>query len=251
MIIQENSSPTLELSKRYRKPSISVIFSTFNEENNPFFIESLKALQGLGDLCETIIVDKMSSDKTQSIAKEHGAIVFQSSSNSRGERLNLGAKKSRAPLLLFHHPRSSCSQEAYRKIMTINAPWGCFTHRFDRTNLILNFTSWYSNNIRVKIKEIVYLDHCLFVEKNLFEKCNGLDNVDIFEDTLLSLKLNKLAAPTLIPFYATTSSKRFVQNGILQQVILNQILKIAFLLGADDKIMNKIYEKGLNLNSKY
>lgn len=250
-IIQEDLSPILNLSNPYRKPSISVIFSTYNEEYNPFFLESLKTLSGLGDLFEIIVVDRKSTDNTQSVATSYGAKVIESNSNSRGERLNLGAQKSSASLLLFHHPRTRCEVGAYLALLNINSSWGGLTHRFDQKGPLFSFTSWYSNNIRAKIKEIFYLDHCIFVMKDLFLKCEGFDKVDIFEDTLLSLKLRAKAPPRLLPFYATTSAKRFIQNGIVRQSLLNQILKLAFALGANDKLMNQIYEKGLNLNSKY
>ena len=36
-----------------------------------------------------------------------------------------------------------------------------------------------------------------------------------------------------------------------KQAMMNQVLKLGYMLGVSDKVMNRVYEKGLNLNSKY
>ena len=68
---------------------------------------------------------------------------------------------------------------------------------------------------------------------------------------LLSLNLKKISKPKRLNFNVITSSIRFTKNGIIKQSLLNQFLKILFLLKFDNKKMNKEYEKNLNLNSKY
>ena len=61
---------------------LSVIFSTFNEEKNQFFNESLELLSKYQEI-EIIIVDYHSTDKTSEIAKSANAIFKLSSFNSR------------------------------------------------------------------------------------------------------------------------------------------------------------------------
>lgn len=242
----------LKCYNHFNMIKISIVFSCTNEAENPFIIESLRTIQNLGDLFETIIVTN-NQNLNPYLETKLGPAFWQIillDNNSRAARLNEGAKKAKGQLILFHHPRSYLKVEGYRTLLE-QSGWGAFTHCFERRHLLLDFTSWYSNNVRGKIKEIYYLDHCLFVEKELFEKAGPIPNVEIFEDTLLCEKLNKWAPPTLLPHFAITSSIRFSKNGIIKQIVLNQILKIAFLLGANDELMNKIYEKGLNLNSHH
>lgn len=231
---------------------VSIVFSCTNEAENPFIIQSLRTIKNLGDHFETIIVTN-NQNLNSFLEKKIGTSfwkVIPLEKNSRAARLNEGVKNAKGQIVLFHHPRSYLKREGYLTLLD-QSGWGAFTHCFERRHILLDFTSWYSNNVRGKIKEIFYLDHCIFVDKKLLAKAGPIADVEIFEDTLLCEMLNKLAAPTLLPHCSTTSSIRFSKNGLIRQIVLNQILKIAFLLGANDKLMNKIYEKGLNLNSHH
>lgn len=232
---------------------ISLIISTKNEMNNSFFKETINLALSFKNEIEIIAVDSYSLDGTADFLKEFNIKVVQTNSNSRGERLNIGANHASTNLLLFNHPRSLLTNDGLQGLIRISNQkklWGGFRHRFDHKNLLLNFTSWYSNNVRAQIREIIYLDHCLFVSKDLYENCPFLA-VDIFEDTLICQSLNKMTAPTLLNFSSTTSSIRFQKNGMIKQAIMNQVMKLGFMLKIDHKLMNKVYEFGINLNSKY
>ncbi len=231
---------------------ISVIFSTFNEVELGFFEKSLQSLSKKSFI-EIIVVDKGSTDGTQELAKKYNCKLIESSSNSRGYRLNEGISHSNAELVIFNHPRSIISDDGLNYIINNykELTWGGFTHKFDIQSPLLNFTSWYSNHVRADIREIFYLDHCIFCKRSLLDKIGGFPIQEIFEDTILSLKLRKVSASKRIPYSSTTSAIRFRKNGQFKQAILNQVLKIAFNLNFSPEKMNKVYELGLNLNSKY
>ncbi|MCB0355773.1 MAG: hypothetical protein KDD40_02140, partial [Bdellovibrionales bacterium] len=131
--------------------------------------------------------------------------------------------------------------------------WGAFTHKFDLEHPLLNFTSWYSNHVRGDGQGIYYLDHCLFFNKYLLADNDKqpVPEVAIFEDTEFCKKLLKKSQPQRINFLATTSSVRFQKNGMFYQSMLNQMLKVGYQLKMSDDFMNRLYEKGLSLNSKY
>lgn len=231
---------------------ISLIILTHNEMNNQFFKQTLKNAQSLCDIIEVIIMDYDSTDGTKEFIKNNNFIYHSSTSNSRAARLNEAAALATGQMIVFNHPRSVIELKGLKKLSQIcdQKIWGGFTHCFDKNQLLLKFTSWYSNQVRAKIRGIIYLDHCIFCSSKLFNTIQ-FPNVDIFEDTIFTQELNKICAPHLLNYASTTSSIRFVKNGIYRQALLNQILKIGFLLKLDDRQMNKIYELGLNLNSKY
>jgi len=246
---------------------LSVIIPTHNEDQNPYFLSNLKMLAKISNI-EVICADGHSTDNTQSIIKEHSFVkLVTTSQNTRAARLNAGLLASTHPMVLFNHPRSQLSPEAFEFLKSTHNQtiWGAFTHQFDMNHPLLKFTSWYSNHIRLKKSHIAYLDHCIFCHKSLlFSKASQTDNksqsqnnstvlpmVDIFEDTELSLILRQKTSPILRPEVATTSAIRFQKNGLYRQALLNQALKAAYHLKLSKKLMNQIYEKGLSLNTKY
>ena len=249
----------LILMKPFDQPFFSIIVPTFNEEKNPFFLKTLESFShpDLKGQVELIITDRCSTDLTQQIAQNHGALVIKTQENSRAGRLNIGYQQANGKIIFFHHPRSTIDIEAlhYIKNNYDFISWGGLTHTFDLENSLLQFTSWYSNNVRGKLKQILYLDHCIFFRKDLFHKQYKnklpLPIVDIFEDSFLSLRLQSLGDITILPFKSLTSSIRFHSNGIWKQSLMNQWLKIAFYLELPLGTMNKVYEKGLSLNSQY
>ncbi len=230
---------------------ISVIFSTFNEGGNIFFKNSLKSLKNDPSI-EIIVIDYESTDDTETLCLDNDVIFIKTNLNSRARRLKLGLNYASAPMILFHHPRSTIEPSGIEKLKKLHLSniWGGFTHQFDHDSLVLKFTSWYSNRVRGYIRGILYLDHCIFSSRNLLNNIN-FPEVDIFEDTILSNELRAITPPIILPFQSLTSSIRFTKNGQFKQALLNQVMKICFYLNIDHKLMNKIYEFGINLNSKY
>lgn len=230
---------------------ISVIFSTFNEEQNSLFHQSLKLLQELK--LEVICIDGGSSDKTEELVKSFGFVFARGDYRSRGLRYNQGIGLAKHEMILFHHPRSNLMREGILHLMEHSKKnvWGAFTHRFDLSHPLLDFTSWYSNNVRGDLKHIYYLDHCIFSSKSLLDRIGGFPGIEIFEDTELSLKLRAILPPIRFPFHSTTSSVRFTKNGPWKQALLNQKMKIFYFLKRDPNSMYKIYENNINLNTDF
>lgn len=232
---------------------LNIIFSTHNEMELGYLQKSIPLLSEFKDIHITV-VDKESNDGTVQFLESYPVEIISTKVNSRAGRLNIGINSSSSAMILLHHPRSILSKEGISFLIENyeNLRWGAYTHRFDVEHSLLKFTSWYSNFIRGGLREIYYLDHCIFFQKVLVgADKNFVPDVDIFEDTYLSQKLAKNSSPTRLPFSSTTSAIRFQKNGVWKQAILNQILKLGFLLGIPNTFMNKVYEKGLNLNSKY
>ena len=236
-----------------KNKSISIIFSTFNELGLNFLESSLSTLSKI-DFVEVICVDGGSRDGTVDLIKTFNVKLIDSKSNSRAERLNIGINSSEGDIVLLHHPRSLIDPLALNYMVENSSKleWGALSHCFDKSSILLKFTSWYSNNVRGKIREIYYLDHCIFFQKSLLIDDKAIvPEVVIFEDTLLSIKLKSRGRSTLLPFRSLTSSIRFIKNGSFKQSLLNQFMKVCFILNVSDERMNKIYEKGLSLNTKY
>lgn len=231
---------------------ISVVLPTFNEANSGYLELILQGLSLLDD-AEIIVVDGGSTDGTLEMLEGFGVRLYLLEKSSRAARLNEGIANSRGELILLHHPRSLVSAQAITKLNRIIANkkhyWGGFTHRFDVDHPLLRFTSWYSNKIRCDFRGIVYLDHCIFFDAQLKDRGVIIPDVEIFEDTELSKILKTYSHPIRLTDAAQTSAIRFQKNGLYRQAIMNQVLKLGYSLKVPAKTMNRLYEKGLGLNS--
>ncbi|MBY0517535.1 MAG: hypothetical protein K2P81_11530 [Bacteriovoracaceae bacterium] len=235
---------------------ISVLLSAYNESSNPYFwktIDLVKSLKSGGMNIELLVGVTKGDDDTLTRLVDSGVKLVEIHTNKRAERYNAAFKVSTGTSdswILLNHPRSCLQENAFHSLLAQNnsVKWGAFTHEFDFDHPLLIFTSWWSNSVRGDIKKIFYLDHCLFVRKSLLEKVGGLPSVEIFEDTILSLKLGELYQPTRSSWKSTTSAIRFKSKGVWNQAIQNQMLKLRFLLGESDSHMNDSYEKSINLN---
>jgi len=229
----------------------SVIISTHNDLSLGILGPNLRLMSRFPNL-EILVVDNHSTDGTKELCDELGVEYFSTNANSRAERLNIGIKKSKHEWIFILHPRTKLRLEALVFLLFWNEKkeWGVFTHSFDKSHPLLTFTSWWSNQVRGDIKGIYYFDHCFVVKKSLLEKAGLVPEMDIFEDTELSLNLLKHRRPHRIPLVLETSAIRFEKNGVFKQALLNQYLKWAYYFHSSDKKMNELYEKNLELNSK-
>lgn len=235
---------------------ISVLLSAHNESSNPFFwktLDMLKMLQNGGARVEVLVGVAPGSDDTLRRLEQRNVKFISVKQPNRAARFNAAFDQiscGPSDWVVLNHPRSVLGPDAFTALDLLPSryQWGAFTHQFDIDHPLLSFTSWWSNHVRGDIKQIFYLDHCLFVRRKVFEKVGGIPEVDIFEDTLFSQKLSQVCVPTRLPWKSTTSAIRFTSNGIWKQAILNQLLKVQFVMGADHAKMNKSYERGVNLN---
>jgi glycosyltransferase involved in cell wall biosynthesis len=230
---------------------ITIIISVFNEMNNPYLSSILNQFKD-DPIFEVIYIDGGSTDGTLKYLERNNMTTHICPNSTRAARLNLGIKRANFQHILLHHPRSIITAEGieFLKKNIEKIKWAAFTHRFDKQHFFLKFISWYSNEVRVKKKEIVYLDHCMIIKKEFLEQ-NNIPDIAIFEDTALSKIITKKGyKPTLLPYHATTSAIRFLSRGIYKQFLLNQWIKFLYHINVDHKKINKLYEQQLNLNQK-
>ena len=243
---------------------LSIILPCFNEIQHRYLNRILTNLMAqlvpLNCEKEIIAVVSASDDGTDLVLDEYAARspeiqVVRSQAKNRAQRLNQGIAVSTGDIILLHHPATLLPErialELIEQTLAAGNHWGAFSHSFDFTHWLLDFTSWYSDNVRVKQKGIVYLDHCPFIDRQILAKIGNVPDLDIFEDTVLSDRLCQFSKPLLAQGKVVTSARRFHQRGIYRHAMLNQLLKICYHFNIDPRSLNRLYEQKASINVKY
>jgi glycosyltransferase involved in cell wall biosynthesis len=229
---------------------ISIIVPIYNEAHNPYFLKILDQFSKDKGV-ELIFSDSKSTDGTKEILEKYPVRYLTTDKQSRAARINLAIEACHSDTIIIHHPRALLSPEALSEVKKTKSQWGGFTHRFDHSHFLLKFTSWYSNSIRSDLKSIFYLDHCFYFKKNIYKKIFPIQELDIFEDTEISLKARKICRGKRLRSRCLVSAVRFKINGVFAQVYLNQKMKLFYYFGKDHRKINRNYEKHINLNTDY
>lgn len=230
---------------------ISIIIPTKNESAT--IHRTLSQFEKVSDIPFEVIVSDASSDRTAEIVKAYAAkatfpLRFILSPSGRACQMNEGACAAKGDILLFLHadtilPNFSLN---YVQHKIGQNRWGGFCHQFDdldssRSSSLLKFIAWRSN-FRLRFFKIVYGDQALFVEKKLFEEIGGFGDMPMLEDLEISKRLRKRAKMACISEPVVTSSRRFLDKGILKVYIKMFMVVVFYKLGVDIHKIKKFYE---------
>jgi hypothetical protein len=228
---------------------LSVVWPVYKD--SLYFDEIINTYQQaeLGKHEILVVGEGLSTEQVQALDTIN-AKYLEVTAATRAERLQVGIDHAKGEIILLQHPRSVIEVEGMEALARMTDKiWGGFYHRFDDEHGLLKFTSFWSNQVRRRTQKILYLDHCIFFHRDLWHDYT-IPPIDVFEDSEISKHLAQSGAPVLLPYESTTSAVRFQKNGYARQSLMNQIMKLGYWLNVSPERMNKIYEKGLNLNSE-
>jgi len=239
---------------------LSIILPCLNEIRHGYLENILTNLVAQDGEIEIITVVSVSDDGTETVLEEYTkrysqVQIMRSLAKNRAQRLNDGIAISTGNIILLHHPATLLPErivlQLIEQTLGSGGQWGAFRHSFDFRHWLLSFTSWYSDNVRVKQKSLVYLDHCPFIDRQLLAQIGNVPDLDIFEDTVLSDRLRQFSKPLLANGKVITSARRFQQRGIYRHAMLNQVLKLCYHFNIDPRWLNRLYEQKASINVKY
>ena len=229
--------------------SISIIIPVLNEAKN---IEALLTYLGLNSSSEFIsdilVVDGGSTDGSQEIVSEFSKtrpkVVGIKSPKGRAKQMNLGALQSKGTVLYFLHadsvPPKNFDQYILNAIQN-DSKAGCFKMKFDSSHWWLQLAGWFT---QFNWKSCRGGDQSLFIEKIAFEDLGGFnEDFVVYEDNDLIYKLYEHYNFEVLPYWLTTSSRRYIVNGIWSLQFHFWVIHLKKFFGATPKKLEAYYLK--------
>jgi hypothetical protein len=99
---------------------------------------------------------------------------------------------------------------------------------------------WFMNQ-RSRVSSVATGDQMLFVQKTLFDKTDGFDDIPLMEDVAYCKRLRRLASPVIIREPVLTSSRRWEEGGMVKTVVRMWLLRLAYFLGAAPGTLKRHY----------
>ena len=230
---------------------ISVIIPTLNEAGS--IEQSISSISTSQDI-EIIIVDGGSLDNTVEIAQSLNLKVL-TATGGRAIQMNIGAELATGEILLFLHADTILPPNfatMVRLVLASREPApiaGAFKLRIDAPQWRLRLVEW-GVNCRSTLAQMPYGDQAIFLTAKTFQQLGGFLELPIMEDFELIRQLKRLGRIELISTPVITSPRRWLNKGILQTTIINQIMVIAYLLGVSPIQLSHWYRGRKHLNQQ-
>lgn len=221
----------------------SIIIPTFNEE---YFLEkNLKLLSSFEEEFEIIISDGGSTDRTLDVAKGKNVKVINSP-KGRGTQLNAGAKAANGEFLIFLHADTFLPDNAFDLIKEFFAD---SSHKICRFLLGFDFNhkllDLYSRFSRYDTQLTRFGDSAIIIRKTFFDELGGFENRETFEDVEFLKRASHFGRINILNASVTSSSRRFIQNGIIKKQLVNLLIFIGYFLNVNSLTLSRMFNKKL------
>lgn len=222
--------------------SVSVVVPALNEEAR-VGAAVRSALQG--GASEVIVVDGGSSDGTQRAAREAGARVIEAR-RGRASQMNAGASAASGDALVFLHADTRLpvgfATLVCDAVAVAGISGGAFTWGTDDAPLARLF-EW-AGKMRVAVFRIPYGDQALFLTRRTFEDLGGYPVQPVMEDWELAQRLRRLGVLRVLPERTLTSSRRWVEAGVLRPTFTYLAIIMGYRFGVAPVVLDRWRQPG-------
>ena len=235
----EQDLDILPASKIWKKPYVSVIIPTLNEQQ-----DIRKAIASAVDVdAEILVVDGGSRDETVAIAKKAG-VHIEIRKRGRAAQQNLGAAVASGRVLLFLHADTRLPAgyptHIFNAFMDPRTALGAFRFKTDRHTSVMQLIT-YGTNFRARYLKMPYGDQALFVRKTTFDRVGGFPQMPLSEDLFLVRRIAKEGRIRVADADAVTSARRWDRLGPIKTTLINQIILTGLCLRISPRTLASLY----------
>lgn len=218
--------------------TVAAIIPTLDEESA--LRRSLPAILSAAD--EVVVSDGGSRDQTLRTAQELGVRVI-TGAPGRGPQLNRGVASTTSDVLVFLHADTRLppgAVPAIREAIGSGKIGGGFQVRFDTDNRIMAVGSKLVK-LRTRLTRSPLGDQAQFLRRTTFDELGGFRNWAALEDLDLIRRMKRCGKVVVLPLEATTSARRYLEDGIGRTVALNWLIWALYFAGVPAERLARLY----------
>lgn len=222
------------------RAKLSVIVPVLNGAIEvPRLLPGLMAGVEAGLIRELILSDGGSSDGTERIAEDVGAI-WVTGPASRGGQLRRGAAVAGGDWLLFLHADTMLPDGWVQAVATQMADGrpGYFRLSFDAKGAAPRVVAGWAN-LRARVFHLPYGDQGLLIARAEYDAAGGYPDIALMEDVAMARVLGSRLQ--MMPLAVRTSAARYERDGWMRRGTRNLGLLARYLTGTDPETLRKRY----------
>jgi rSAM/selenodomain-associated transferase 2 len=201
-------------------------------------LSSLAPIRARGH--ELIVADGGSEDATRELAAPLADRVI-AAPRGRSRQMNAGAAAASGDALVFLHADTRLPANADYAIADAlrKSNWGRFDVAIEGRSALLPVIAFLMN-LRSRLSGIATGDQAIFVRRDAF---GGFPEIALMEDVAFSKAMKRHSPPACIRTKATTSGRRWDEQGVWRTMFLMWRLRLGYFLGAAPDELARRYVK--------
>lgn len=225
-------------------PSLTILVPILNEESQlPLLFKTLKNYPSEYPI---LICDGGSKDSSLKLIRESGFnyICKQLDNPSILKTIHIGIEQIKSPYTLIH-PVDIVASKALTDLQMMGEDYGFFPKRYDTGETLLTIQSILLNKVRSRLFHKFVWTNCPYFKTNLLKSFIP-NEVGFLEDIKICDYLRKNSFRTRVQQEKViVSSRRYKRSGLINQMMRNYFIMLAFRTGLRDmQKLKTVYSKG-------